>query len=91
MGTNATNHFEDGGGARSVAGERDVVFRIGVRSGSGWATVGSGSDADLVPGSGVGFDNRSDVGRRFSKTFSLKLEAVNWIGVRGGDGTPAPS
>ena len=81
MGANATNHFEDGGGARSVVGERDVISWIAICSGPGWVTAGSSSDADLVPGSGVGFDNGSGVGRRPSKTLSLKLEAMNWTGV----------
>ena len=59
-----------------------------MHSGSGWAAAGPSSDADFVSGLGVDFDNCSDVGRRSSsKTSSLKSEAVNWVGVRGGDGT----
>ena len=48
---------------------------MGVRSGSGWATAGSGSDAGFSSGSGV---------RRRSSP--LNSEVVNWVGVRGGDG-----
>lgn len=79
MGANAVNRFKDG---------EDVVSWMGVRSSSGWATAGSSSDVDFTPGPGVGLDNGSGVGRRSSsKTFLLKSEAVNWVGVRGRDGT----
>ena len=87
VGVNATNPFEDGGDAGSAVVGRDVVSWIGVRSGSGWGGVGPGWGVDFASDSDVGFDTGSTVGLRSSSTtLSLRSEAVNWVGVRGGDG-----